>query len=182
MRRSGLSQSQGYRGRWLVAFVVALGLAAGIGMYTVRYAEGLSYLSSDPAACVNCHIMRPQYDAWLKSSHRAVATCVDCHLPHSLVAKYLAKAENGYRHSKEFTAQTFPEPIVIRARGRAILQDNCVTCHADLVHDMTAMPPQAACVHCHVGVGHGERAGLGPPLDYDREQRRLHVVTRVAAD
>ena len=33
------------------------------------------------AACVNCHVMNEQYDAWLKSGHRHVATCVECHLP-----------------------------------------------------------------------------------------------------
>lgn len=163
-----------YAGRWLIALAVAVGLAAGVGMYTVRYAEGLSYLSSDPRACVNCHIMRPQYDAWLKSSHHAAATCVDCHLPHAFVSKYLAKTENGYRHSKEFTAQTFPEPITIRARGREILQENCVYCHGSLVHDIATGPrgnaDELRCVHCHLSVGHGERAGLGGPLHYDVEQ------------
>jgi hypothetical protein len=29
-----------------------------------------SYLSTDPRACVNCHVMNPQYDAWLKSGRR----------------------------------------------------------------------------------------------------------------
>jgi cytochrome c nitrite reductase small subunit len=163
-----------YAGRWLFALAIALGLAAGLGLYTFRYAEGLSYLSTDPRACVNCHIMRPQYDAWQKSSHHNVAKCVDCHLPHSFLAKYVAKTENGYRHSKEFTAQTFPEPIVIRARGREILQENCVYCHGDLVHDVASGPrgdsDELRCVHCHLSVGHGERAGLGGPLHYDREQ------------
>ncbi len=28
------------------------------GGYTFYYAEGASYLSDDPRACVNCHIMR----------------------------------------------------------------------------------------------------------------------------
>ena len=72
----------------MIALAVALGLAAGIGLYTFRYAEGLSYFSTEPAACMNCHIMRPQYDSWLKSSHHDVATCIDCHLPHTLFAKY----------------------------------------------------------------------------------------------
>ncbi|HEY6880518.1 MAG TPA: NapC/NirT family cytochrome c, partial [Polyangiales bacterium] len=97
-------------GKWLIALSVAIGVAAGVGMYTFRYAEGLSYLSRDPRACVNCHIMNRQYDGWTKASHHGVAVCVDCHLPHSFFAKYLAKAENGWRHSKEFTAQTFFEP------------------------------------------------------------------------
>jgi len=162
----------GYTGYWLVALSVSFGLLGGVGVYTFRYAEGLSYFSTDPAACVNCHIMRPQYNAWLTSSHHGAATCIDCHLPHTFIAKYLAKAENGYRHSKEFTAQTFAEPIMIQKRGREILQANCVDCHATLVHDMTTGHTGArevACVHCHVNVGHGEQVGLGGPLNYLRQ-------------
>jgi cytochrome c nitrite reductase small subunit len=155
-----------YVGYWLIALSVSFGLFAGVGLYTFRYAEGLSYFSTDPAACVNCHIMRPQYNAWLTSSHHNAATCIDCHLPHTFIAKYLAKAENGYRHSKEFTAQTFAEPIMIQRRGREILQANCVDCHRSLVHDMVS--GQSSCVHCHLSVGHGERAGLGGPLTYLR--------------
>lgn len=161
--------------RWLWALCIAFGTFAGIGLYTFRYAEGLSYFSSDPTACMNCHIMRSQYASWQNASHHAVAVCIDCHLPHALLPKYLAKAENGYRHSKEFTAQTFPEPIAIRARGREILQANCVHCHEGLVHDLARGPrgraDELTCVHCHLSVGHGGRTGLGGPLHYpvDRE-------------
>ena len=154
---------------------VALGALAGIGGYTFRYAEGLSYLSTDPKACVNCHIMRPQYDGWSKSSHHAVAVCVDCHLPQGFFAKYVTKTENGWRHGKLFTTQTFREPIEIQAAGSEILQENCVRCHQSLVHAMVgaatreenaAANPEheLRCVHCHWTVGHGERAGLGGPL------------------
>jgi cytochrome c nitrite reductase small subunit len=153
---------------WALALSAALGIAAGIGAFTFRYAEGLSYFSRDPTACVNCHIMRSQYDSWQKSSHHSVAVCIDCHLPHDFVEKYLAKAENGYRHSKEFTAQTFHEPIRVKARGMEILQQNCVACHELLTHDIASGPrgehDALTCVHCHAGVGHGERAGLGGPL------------------
>jgi hypothetical protein len=65
------------------------------------------YFSKDPAACANCHIMNSEYDSWQKASHHTVAKCVDCHLPHDFVPKYLAKAENGMRHSYGFTFQNF---------------------------------------------------------------------------
>jgi cytochrome c nitrite reductase small subunit len=154
--------------KWTIAFAIMVGIAAGIGGYTFRYAKGLSYFSTDPSACVNCHIMQPQYDAWQKSSHHTVAVCVDCHLPHAFVPKYLAKAENGWRHGQKFTTQRFDEPIVVQAAGREILQNNCVHCHDQLVHDIASGPraelDQLDCVHCHAGVGHGQRASLGPPL------------------
>ena len=139
----------------------AVGLLAGLGAYTFRYAEGLSYFSSDPRACVNCHIMQDQYASWQHSPHHAVATCVQCHLPHGFVSKYWAKAVNGWNHSKAFTLQDFPEPIRIGPRNAAILQENCVTCHADmvseLVHGSTTDEDAVQCVHCHRGVGHAAR-------------------------
>jgi cytochrome c nitrite reductase small subunit len=156
--------------KWTVLLAVAVGLAAGIGGYTFRYAEGLSYFSTNPTACVNCHIMQPQYDAWQKSSHHTVAVCVECHLPAEFIPKYIAKAENGWRHGQKFTTQDFVEPITVQAAGRAILRKNCVRCHDGLLHGLASGPrgslDELDCVHCHAGVGHGERAGLGGPLSF----------------
>ncbi|MFL5339587.1 MAG: cytochrome c nitrite reductase small subunit [Gemmataceae bacterium] len=135
------------------------GAALGTGTYTVNYAEGLSYLSSDPKACVNCHIMRDQYDGWQKASHHAVATCNDCHVPHETLPKYLVKAENGFWHSKGFTLQDFPEPIRLRPVSSKILNANCLACHRDMVAEIvgheSAPDETAACVRCHASVGHG---------------------------
>lgn len=156
-----------------LALAACIGVAAGVGAYTFRYAQGLSYLRTDPKACVNCHIMQHQYDAWQKSSHGRVAVCVDCHLPHDFVTKYIVKAENGWRHGKKFTTQEFAEPIVVQAKGRAILQDNCLRCHGDLVHEIVGTSgterERFRCTHCHAGVGHGEKAGLGGPLTEEEQ-------------
>lgn len=151
---------------------MVVGISCGIGLYTFHYAEGTSYFSTDPNACANCHIMQPQLDSWQKSSHKAVAACVDCHLPPDFVNKYIAKAENGWNHSRAFTTQDFHEPIMINQKNRQILQDNCVACHQELTHAQVSINPladikqqvtggQFSCVHCHASVGHGERAGLG---------------------
>lgn len=154
----------------LVAAVSA-GAAAGLGTFTARYAGALSYLSPDPKACANCHIMQSQYDSWQKASHHTAATCVDCHLPHALLPKYAAKAENGWHHSVAFTSQNFDEPIRIKGANIERLYDNCVRCHGDLVHPLIASGLRTDgtrrdeavvfCVHCHANVGHGEKAGLG---------------------
>jgi cytochrome c nitrite reductase small subunit len=141
------------------ALSVLFGVLLGAGAYTVNYAEGLSYLSTNPAACVNCHIMREQYDGWQHASHHAVATCSDCHVPHAFIPKYLVKAENGFWHSKGFTLQDFPEPIRLRPVSLKILEKNCVYCHRGLVNDVlghdSAGNPTPSCVHCHASVGHG---------------------------
>jgi len=138
---------------------IVAGVPLGLGMFTFRYAEGLSYFSTDPKACVNCHIMNSEYDSWQKSSHHGAARCVDCHLPHELIPKYMAKAENGYWHSKGFTFQDFHEPIQIKPHNSQILQENCLKCHGDLVHEIvrgsTTDRNAVRCVHCHWDVGHG---------------------------
>jgi cytochrome c nitrite reductase small subunit len=138
---------------------VLVGGALGTGAFTVHYAEGFSYLSNDPKACVNCHVMREQYDGWQKASHHAVATCGDCHVPHEPLAKYAVKAENGFWHSKGFTLQDFSEPIQLRPVSSRILNASCVHCHRDLVNDILehedSRGAATGCVHCHASVGHG---------------------------
>src|SRR5215813_9006550 len=98
------------RRRWLV-LAGALGVLVGLGGFTFRYAEGLSYLSKNPKACVNCHIMQRQYDGWQKASHHGAAVCADCHVPHTFFAMLWAEARNGWNHSRGFTFQDFDEPI-----------------------------------------------------------------------
>ncbi len=147
----------------LVVAVVA-GSAVGVGTYTFVYAEGASYLTNDPAACANCHIMQPYYDGWQKSTHHAVAVCNDCHAPHdSFFHKYWVKAENGFWHSYAFTTGDFHEPIQIRGSNRRVTEQTCRSCHAD-VTDMIEHPALAggqgdpddrmSCIRCHGTVGH----------------------------
>jgi cytochrome c nitrite reductase small subunit len=134
-----------------------LGLAAGIGSYTFLYAKGGAYLTNDPAACAQCHVMREHYDGWLKSSHRSVAVCNDCHTPPGLVAKYATKASNGFWHSFAFTTGWFPDVIRIRPVNHDVTERACRKCHADIVHDIEGPDrPDArlSCVRCHDGVGH----------------------------
>lgn len=143
--------------RVLVLLAVLAGIPAGVGAFTFGYAKGFSYLSTDPRACVNCHVMNEQYDAWLKSGHRHTATCVDCHLPHEGLAKWIAKADHGFRHSAAFTLQNFKEPIEITPRDRVLVLENCMRCHGELVQALTASDGHERgldCLHCHAGAGH----------------------------
>lgn len=136
-----------------------LGFVLGAGGYVFVYARGASYLSDDPAACANCHVMNEHFDGWQKASHHAVATCNDCHTPHALVPKYLTKMENGYHHSKAFTLQDFHEPIRIREKNSRILEANCLRCHTEMVSELvehrSGVSKAPDCVRCHVEVGHG---------------------------
>jgi len=142
---------------------ILLGVLLGSGAFTFHYGEGLSYFSTDPQACVNCHIMQPHFDSWTKSSHRAVADCARCHLPQPFPWNYVSKADNGFFHSWAFTFQDFHEPIQIKPRNLRILEQNCLSCHADLVEAITghagvaSAPDASSCLHCHSDVGHTSR-------------------------
>jgi len=150
----------------LLTLALLIGAMIGVGSYTLVYADALSYMSSDPKVCANCHIMQAQYDSWQKSSHHHVAVCNDCHLPRDFIGKYVTKALNGFNHAKAYTLQNFAEPIAIKPFNGAIVQENCLACHRALVQDaVMARGPaeEASCVHCHSSAGHGERTGLGGP-------------------
>lgn len=134
-----------------------IGLALGVGTYTFVYARGYSYLSNNPQACANCHVMENQYSGWLKSSHHSVATCNDCHTPHNFVGKYATKAENGFWHSFYFTTGAYPENIQARAKSRRITEEACRRCHATLAADISSAHADSqglSCIQCHGHVGH----------------------------
>ena len=136
---------------------ITVGLVIGLGAYTFLYARGASYLTDNPAACANCHIMQEQYDGWIKASHRAAAVCNDCHTPPGFLGKYVTKASNGFWHSFAFTTGHFPEPLRIGARNRAVTEQACRSCHRSIVEAIEAPHHGGAklsCMRCHSEVGH----------------------------
>jgi cytochrome c nitrite reductase small subunit len=143
----------------LVVLGIGIGLAAAVGLYTFVYAKGYSYLSNDPNSCANCHVMNEQFDGWQKSSHHAVATCNDCHTPHTFFGKYYTKASNGFWHSYYFTTGTFHEPIQITERNRQVTEESCRSCHQPMVDAISpageaAHSGKVSCIQCHRSVGH----------------------------
>jgi cytochrome c nitrite reductase small subunit len=140
-----------------MALAALAGLAAGLGLYTFGYAKGASYLTNDPAACANCHVMAEHYSGWVKSSHRAAATCNDCHTPPGLIPKYLTKASNGFWHSFAFTSGRYADPLRIKPHNREVTERACRKCHLEVVEAVDGRghgEPRLACVRCHAGVGH----------------------------
>jgi cytochrome c nitrite reductase small subunit len=154
--------------RWALAAAVFVGMAAGLGAFTFGYAKGYSYLTNDPTACANCHVMSEHFAAWTKASHRAVATCNDCHTPHDLVGKYTVKAKNGFWHSFYFTTGNFPDPLRITEGNRKVTEQACRYCHTEITSAIDHASPGAhgaeeagdpsnSCIRCHKYVGHWVR-------------------------
>ena len=144
---------------WFILLSVMIGLFIGIGSYTFIYAKGFSYLTKEPDACANCHVMWNEHDSWHKGSHHNSAVCIDCHLPHAFVPKYFEKARTGLHDSVAFTLQNFHEPIMMKnPENSRILQDSCLRCHTDMVQNMASVrnidDDVKTCVHCHRRAGH----------------------------
>jgi len=140
----------------LIAFVA--GGIAGFGGFVFNYAEGSSYLTNDPAACVNCHVMRDVYEAWNHGSHKAAAKCGDCHTPDGFLAHWAVKGLNGWNHSRAFTTGDFHEPIQITGFNKEVAKESCLRCHGDLTalmdHRNASNPTD--CLRCHADVGHSD--------------------------
>lgn len=138
-----------------IAVGVLAGLLMGIGGFTFVYAKGGSYMTNDPAACANCHVMNDYYVQWQRSSHRSVAVCNDCHTPKGLIPKYVVKAKNGFWHSFYFTTGNFPDNIQITPANHKVAEASCQKCHAALT--ATLSPGHGTpngCVKCHGKIGH----------------------------
>lgn len=138
-----------------------------MGLYLADVSEAVSYASKDSKACINCHVMESYYATWQHSSHAERAECVDCHLPaEGFVAKYAAKARDGWNHSVAFTLDTYGKNIRIKADGSRRVRENCVSCHqsfattrmsvATNAHDFSdASLLERDCWDCHRDIPHG---------------------------
>ena len=148
----------------LPLFLVA-GIVAGLGAYAIYISRAHSYLSDNPEACINCHIMAPYYSSWRHSSHAERATCNDCHVPHNnIFNQYAFKAKDGLYHAAIFTLDKQPTAIRPREASYQVIMNNCIRCHQDLNTAMvtTGMVDYKdvlagkgkACWDCHQEVPH----------------------------
>ncbi len=151
--------------RWRFTVMILTSIIVGLTLFTIYVSKAHSYLSDKPETCTNCHIMAPQYATWNHSSHRQVAHCNDCHVPHNNVFnKYYFKAKDGLRHATIFTLRKEPQVIFIKEEGAEVVHHNCVRCHSMLLNNQK--PGQQTlhqlehlknrkCWDCHREVPHG---------------------------
>ncbi len=150
-----------------VALLVLAGLIVGLtGLFMYLLRMHTYVVGDDPAACMNCHIMAPQYYTWSHSSHGRDATCNDCHVPNGNIAShYLFKGLDGMKHVGYFVTHRERQAIAAEDASAQVIMDNCIRCHTQLntelahtgrIDYMMAQRGQGkACWDCHRDVPHG---------------------------
>lgn len=155
--------------KWRLPVILLMGIITGMGLYIFYVSRAWSYLSDEPATCINCHIMTPEYTSWRHSSHSRHTTCNDCHVPHDNVfRKYFFKAKDGLRHSAIFTIRGYEQTIRMLPPGREVVLENCIRCHGQLTemvkanvsYDATTKGNGRVCWDCHRDVPHGRVKSL----------------------
>ena len=153
--------------KWRFSVIIFLGIITGMVFYILHISNAVSYLSDDPRACINCHIMNPEFITWQNSSHGRDLVCNDCHVPQdNFVRKYYFKAMDGLRHATMFTFRLEPQVIEIKDAGKRAVQENCIRCHQNNIHPVAVRSITAAmiyekdsgeryCWDCHRTVPHG---------------------------
>ncbi|MGG8494976.1 cytochrome c nitrite reductase small subunit [Tenacibaculum sp. TC6] len=158
------------RSRWRQVAVISIGIVTGLAFFMAKEASLVSYMSDDPLACVNCHVMTPMYNSWMHSSHREWASCNDCHVPHdNVVNKYFFKAKDGLFHASVFTARAEPEVMFMREASQEVVQNNCIRCHVQQITQIKydgwlenhkENRTERKCWSCHQELPHGTVHGI----------------------
>ncbi len=161
--------------QWRIPVFILTGILIGLGFLTLYVGNATSYLSDNPRACMNCHVMAPQYATWERGSHARVAVCNDCHVPHdNIISKFVFKAMDGARHSFMFTFRLEPQVIHIKQAGLNVVQENCKRCHEQLIDKIDAKfvtgenythGAGRLCWECHRETPHGRVSSLASVPD-----------------
>ena len=159
-----------HRSRAVLLAAIA-GAAIGLAGFTFSYAEGLSYFSTDPKACTNCHIMNDQYASWAQGPHHAVARCVDCHLPHEFV-----------RASTSPRPKRLPPLQGVHAAGLPRADPDQAAQRADPAGELPALPRRLRARHRAPAARRSEDDGAVRALPPRRRARRAQLTTKGAVD
>lgn len=163
--------------KWRAPVIIILGIILGLGAQIGVISNAPSYLTDNPKACVNCHIMNSYYSSFEHSSHARDLVCNDCHVPHdNIIRKYWFKANDGLRHATIFTLRKEPQAIMIKDAGKGVVQENCIRCHSKQISEVSAGQMTIAlakkgegmlCWDCHREVPHGRVNSLSStPYSY----------------
>lgn len=151
------------------AIILSSGLLTGLILFLLYISNFTSYLSDSPEACMNCHVMAPEYATWYHSSHYQTASCNDCHVPQgNLIESYGFKAIDGLKHSFFFTTGFHGQAFKMGKMGEGAVQKNCERCHLNSFSHINTVIKEKdhgrnkkrLCWDCHRQTPHGKVRSL----------------------
>ncbi len=177
---TGDRPARGFRARLrtvpLRLWALIVGLATGLLVIVTGTAVEVS---SRPAFCGSCHIMKPYYESWRHSSHHNVA-CVECHIPPGVTAELRKKYEALSMVARYFTGTYGTNPWTeiddlscLRCHQRRLLAGKelfgdvlfdhtahlsgmrrgktlrCTSCHSQIVQGSHIAVTASTCILCH---------------------------------
>jgi cytochrome c nitrite reductase small subunit len=146
------------RRKLLIFFGISAVLGGAIGIFLSFGPPGLYAKSETPEFCSSCHVMESQYENWFHSGGHRSLKCIDCHLPNDNFPNHMTwKGLTGMWDMAVFYSGQAPEPIHLSARGAAMLQENCLRCHSELV---SRINEDRNCWQCHRRLSHKTSGAL----------------------
>jgi cytochrome c nitrite reductase small subunit len=136
--------------RYLLYLVAVILVLLGVGAFVGFGPPGLYARSESPEFCGSCHAVAPEYEAWRHSAHYRTK-CVDCHLPHGLIDHVVYKGVDGLKDFFTFHLGLTPETIHITDHNAAVVRENCLRCHGEL---MARVKEVRNCWFCHRRLSH----------------------------
>lgn len=180
-----------------VLMIIAIGALIGLALSYVTYFAMSK--TSGQKFCVMCHEMDPMVISYRDDVHGgkgrvgANAKCVDCHLPHDNLIKYIySKARNG---AVEGAIHFFGDVDGIdwqenrKKREHFVFDNGCLECHGNVLDTTLASPSKIAqkmhkhyqslkdtakeikCASCHFDAGH---KGMRNILNYYKPEHELY--------
>jgi len=129
-------------------------LLAGI-IITLAAVTGYQYAGSS-GFCSLCHSMEHVHAQWQLSRHKQFA-CIECHIPAgNIIEKITYKTRAGINDLVHETLRSYPAYIMLSARGRDIINSNCLRCHFSTVEKTMMIGSARSCSKCHRNLVHGK--------------------------
>lgn len=121
---------------------------------------GYSY-SDSTEFCSSCHSMNEYAANWQTSNHKQFK-CTECHLPQdNMIDKMVAKTETGLNDTYHEFMRDYPAEIKLTAKGKDIVNGNCLRCHQSTVENTFMAESSDNCLKCHTGLVHHQFTNKG---------------------
>ncbi|MBP2635432.1 MAG: NapC/NirT cytochrome c domain protein [Firmicutes bacterium] len=134
--------------------LMLIGALAALGGLAIA-GGGIAY-ADKPSFCSSCHSMQYVAATWQESNHRQFS-CGECHLPQeNIIEKLMVKNQTGMHDTYHELLRDYPDTIRVSAKGRGIIDHNCLRCHAYTVAKTPMSAGGQSCTKCHRGMIHNQ--------------------------